>query len=92
MTKKKNAVETHAKLIAELEKTSGLSSAEAKEMLLSRLTNEVKTKLPNLIRRTKKEAEEEAEKQACTIIATAINRMSRLLRIRNDSLHSRHPQ
>ena len=45
-------------------------------MLLSRLTNEVKTEAANLIRRIKKEAEEEAEKQACTIIATAINRMA----------------
>lgn len=73
---KKGAVETHAKLIAQLEKASGLSSNEAKEMLLLRLTNEVKTEAANLIRRIKKEAEEEAEKQACTIIATAINRMA----------------
>lgn len=73
---RKGVLETHAKLIAELEKVSGLSTSEAKEMLLSRLTNEVKTEAANLIRRTKKEAEEEAEKQACTIIATAINRMA----------------
>src|SRR5271166_5256387 len=33
---KKGAIETHAKLIAQLEKASGFSSSEAKELLLSR--------------------------------------------------------
>lgn len=73
---KKAATETHSKLLIELEKAAGLSSSEAKEMLLSRLTNEVKTEAANLIRRTKKEAEEEAEKIASSIIATAINRLA----------------
>lgn len=73
---KKNVAEIHTRLIAELEKASGLSSSEAKEMLLSRLTNEVKTEAANLIRRIRKEAEEEAEKQASMIIATAINRLA----------------
>jgi ribonuclease Y len=73
---KKTVAELHSRLMTELEKTAGLSSAEAKEMLLNRLTNEVKTEAANLIRRVKKEAEEEAEKQAATIIATAINRMA----------------
>lgn len=73
---KKQAAELHIKLVAELEKISGLSCNEAKEMLLFRLTNEVKTDAANLIRRVKKEAEEEAEKEASTIIATAINRLA----------------
>lgn len=73
---KKSIFETHSRLISELEKASGLSSLEAKELLLSRLTNEVKTEAANLIRKTKKEAEEEAEREAATIIATAINRMA----------------
>jgi len=73
---KKNATEVHARLLQELEKSSGLSSIEAKEMLLNRLTNEVKIDAANLIRRTKKEAEEECEKIAATIIATAINRLA----------------
>lgn len=73
---RKGAIGAHSKLIAELEKASGLSCSEAKEMLLAQLTNEVKTEAANLIRRIKKESEEEAEKQACTIIATAINRMA----------------
>lgn len=73
---KKLVSENHARLIQELERSSGLSSAEAREILLNSLTNEVKTEAANLIRRTKKEAEEEAEKIAATIIATAINRLA----------------
>lgn len=72
---KKQTTETHARLLSELEKAAGLSFTEAKEMLLSRLTNEVKTEAAHLIRRVRKEAEEEAEKEAKTIIATAINRL-----------------
>ncbi len=73
---KKQVAELHTKLVADLEKIAGLSCNEAKEMLLFRLTNEVKTDAANLIRRVKKEAEEEAEKEASTIIATAINRLA----------------
>lgn len=73
---KKVVAETHTHLVSELEKAAGLSSVEAKEMLMNRLTSEVKTDAANLIRRVKKEAEEEAEKEAATIIATAINRLA----------------
>lgn len=73
---KKSATEVHSRLITELEKSSGLSSAEAKDMLLNRLTNDVKIDAANLIRRTKKEAEEEADQIAARIISTAINRLA----------------
>lgn len=73
---KKHVSETHHRLITELEQASGLSSHEAKDILLSRITNEVKTDAANLIRRIKKEAEENAEKEASSIIATAINRLA----------------
>lgn len=63
-------------LTKELERSAGLSSSEAKEQLLSALTNEVKTDAANLIRRTRKEAEETAEREASSIIATAINRLA----------------
>lgn len=63
-------------LVLELEKVSGLSSSEAKELIISRLTNDVKTETANLIRKSRKEAEETAEREAATIIATAINRMA----------------
>lgn len=73
---KKQVASHHATLLKELEHSAGLSSLEAKELLLSRLTNEVKTDAANLIRRTKKEAEENAEREASSIIATAINRLA----------------
>jgi ribonucrease Y len=73
---KKITGEFQLKLKEELEKASGLSCAEAKEILLGKITNEIKNEAANLIRKAKKEAEEEAEKQASTIIATAINRLA----------------
>lgn len=73
---KKSVVDAHSRLIQDLETISGLSSTEAKEMLLSRLTNEAKIEAAHHIRRIKKEAEEEAEKSAASIISTAINRLA----------------
>lgn len=73
---KKEALDVKSKLLLELERSAGLSAAEAKELLLSRLTNDVKTDAANLIRRTQKEAEEQAEQKASSIIATAINRLA----------------
>lgn len=73
---KKQTSELHHRLILELEKIAGLSSLEAKDLLMTQLTNEVKTESAHLIRRIRKETEEEAEKQASTIIATAINRLA----------------
>lgn len=73
---KKILVSNQELLIGELEKVSGLSSAEAKELLLSHITNQVKTEAAHLSRRIKKEAEEDAEWEACRIITTAINRLA----------------
>lgn len=73
---KKTVLDLKNQLVHELEKISGLSSSEAKELIISRLTNEVKIEAANLIRRSKKEAEEEAEQEASNIIATAINRLA----------------
>lgn len=73
---KKQIDELHKKLVSELEKASGFSSNEAKEMLLSRMTSDVRAESANLIRRIKKEAEEESEREAVKIITTAINRLA----------------
>ncbi len=64
------------KLLSELEKVSGLSSSEAKNILIDKITQEVKADSANLIRKISKEAEEEADKQASRIIATAITRLA----------------
>lgn len=73
---KKNIDDLNVKLKLELEKASGLSYSEAKEVLIDRIQNEIKHETAHLIRRTKKEAEEEAEKEATKIISTAINRLA----------------
>lgn len=73
---KKEIQETKQKILRELETICGLSAIEARSELLNKITNEVKTDAANLIRRTKKEAEENAEREASTIIATAINRLA----------------
>lgn len=73
---KKHISEVHVKYLSQLEQASGLSSAEAKEVLLKEMTNSVKTDAANFIRRTTKEAKEEADKEASKIIATAINRLA----------------
>lgn len=66
----------HESLLMQLEKASGLSASEAKDLIIHRLTNDVKGEAANLIRKIKKEAEENAEREASTIIATAINRLA----------------
>lgn len=73
---KKHMADTQARLILELEKASGLSSLEAREVLMERLTSDVKAEAANLMRRIKKEAEEDADREASSIIATAINRLA----------------
>jgi ribonuclease Y len=73
---KKLFAEKDQRLNAELEKISGLTSTEAKAMLIDQHTHEVKADAANLIRKITKEAEEEAEQKASTIIATAINRLA----------------
>lgn len=73
---KKNIHALNENLKQELEKASGLSSSEAKEVLIDRIQNEIKNETAHLIRRAKKEAEEEAEKEATKIISTAITRLA----------------
>lgn len=73
---KKQVAEEHNNLLKGLETIAGLSTSEAKEILLNNLNNEVRIEAANLIRRVKKEAEEEAEKSASSIIVTAINRLA----------------
>lgn len=73
---KKEVSNLQTKLLRQLEQTAGLSASEAKEQLLAQMTTAVKTDAANLIRRTMKEAKEEADKEASKIIALAINRLA----------------
>jgi ribonuclease Y len=63
-------------LLHQLEMLSGLSTTEAREVLLQQISTSVSTDAANYVRRVQKEAEEESEKIASSIIATAINRLA----------------
>ncbi len=73
---KKGLNEKEVRVVQELEQIAGLSANEARELLMNKITHEVKTDAAHLIRRRLKEAEEDAERQASSIIATSINRLA----------------
>lgn len=73
---KKAVSDRQAHLLSQLESLSGLSAQEAKELILSKICSEVKTEAAHFIRRTTKEAEEQAESEARRILSTAINRLA----------------
>ncbi|NGX57584.1 MAG: Ribonuclease Y [Chlamydiae bacterium] len=73
---KKMVTETHQKLLTEMEHLAGLSAAEAKEAFLNKISTEVKADVANIIRKAQREAKEECERIASSVIATSINRMA----------------
>jgi conserved hypothetical protein YmdA/YtgF len=66
--------ELYKKQVAELERLSGLTSEEAKELLLSDIKKEIKHEAAMMIKDIETKAKEEAEKRAKEIIAYAIQR------------------
>ncbi len=58
----------------QLEKISGLTTEQAKELLLRAMENEARYEAAKLIKRIESEAKEEASKKAKEIIATAVQR------------------
>ena len=58
----------------QLEKISGLTAEQAKELLIRAIENEARYEGAKLIKRIENEAKEEADKRAKKIIATAIQR------------------
>ncbi|HRD56338.1 MAG TPA: ribonuclease Y [Parachlamydiaceae bacterium] len=73
---KKNAEVARERFMSELEKISGLSQREAKEVLMDKTAHEAKSEAANLTRKIIKEAEDEGERKAKAIIVGAINRLS----------------
>lgn len=67
---------TQAQLKQELERVSGLSHQEAKEALMARLTQEVKSDAANLTRKLMLEAKENAETEAARLISIVCGRIS----------------
>jgi ribonuclease Y len=63
-------------LYEELEQVSGWSCTEARHQFLSRIETECKTDAANMVRRIHKEAQEEADRLATTVVATAICRLA----------------
>lgn len=59
---------------AQLEKISGLTAEQAKDLLLRSMENEARYEGAKLIKRIESEAKEEADKKAKKIMATAIQR------------------
>lgn len=71
---KKNVADVLQKQLAELERISGLSFDQAREILLKRVEEEIKHETAMLIKEYETQAKEEGEKRARDIISLAIQR------------------
>jgi len=71
---KKNVAEIKQEQMNELERISGLSFDQAREILLSRVENEIKHETAMLIKEYENQAKEDGEKKAREIISLAIQR------------------
>lgn len=68
--------EARQNLNLELERLSCFSLQEAKDLILTRVEAELKQDIDRLVRKSVKETEEKADKEAGRIIVTAINRLA----------------
>jgi ribonucrease Y len=66
--------ELYAKQLAELERLSGLTSEEARNLLLANIEDEIKHESAMMIKEIESQAKEEADKRAREIISFAIQR------------------
>lgn len=73
---RKNLVNREKSLLSDLEKASGLSAAEAKNLLMEKISEESQLESAQIIRRAKQEAEEEADRLAAKAITSAIHRLA----------------
>lgn len=64
----------HEKMIAEIEKVSGLTKEEAKTQLIAAIEDEAKRDAAKLVREIEADAKEEADKKARDIVAQAVQR------------------
>jgi len=70
----KQVEELHRRQLQELERISGLTSEEAKQLILSQVEQEARHEAAQLIKQIETQAKEEADKKARDIIALAIQR------------------
>ncbi|HLR20403.1 MAG TPA: ribonuclease Y [Tissierellaceae bacterium] len=73
-SKRASINELYDKQLLKLEKLSGLTSKEAKELLLNNIKKEISYESAAMIREMELEAKQEAEKKAREIISTSIQR------------------
>lgn len=64
----------YAEQVSELERLSGLTSGEAKELLMEKVSEEIKHEMAMMIKDIEQQAKEEGEKKAREIITLAIQR------------------
>ncbi|MGI6097746.1 MAG: ribonuclease Y [Dethiobacteria bacterium] len=64
----------YAEQVSELERLSGLTSGEAKELLMEKVSEEIKHEMAMMIKDIEQQAKEEVEKKAREIITLAIQR------------------
>lgn len=72
--KQKDVDESHARMIVELERISGLSREEAKNYLLSSIENDVKHDVAKMVKELELRAKDEAAKKAKDYVVTAIQK------------------
>jgi ribonuclease Y len=72
----KNAKEKHNEAVAKLEQLSGLTKAEAKKLIIDKLTEEAKADAVEKIRQIEEDAKADADKKAREIITAAVQRVS----------------
>lgn len=72
--KKEEIDKLHEKHVKELEELSGLTTEEAKDLLLQRVKDEVEHESARMIKEIESQAQEEADKRAREVISTAIQR------------------
>jgi ribonuclease Y len=66
--------ELHEKQAAELERISGLTSQDARDLLLANVEQEIRVEAAQLVRDIEAEAKEEADRRARDVVALAIQR------------------
>lgn len=73
---KQSIKQLKAELLAQAEKNSNWTTSEAREFLLEKAQEDMRAETAQLIRKAKKEAEEQSSQEAGKIIAAAIQRMA----------------
>ncbi len=75
-TTRQELQELHQKQLAEIERVSGLTSQEAREILLSEVEKEVRTEANRRVKLVEAEVKEEGDARARKVLVAAIQRLS----------------